>query len=190
MNKNEIKSALENTFNVKHFLVTDYRLYVSKVNGRINDLFDKIVEDADTAKFRKTLKNILAQVENGTKTLSDIENVVYAFIFNDHETFNETERANIAKFYLLVWLEEEFNALFNQLGIILYTTDLKVGKFEYPVEVLELKLNDDYITLADIDALDTVEFIIRKTKSNNPDKNICAFYLPFENIFLAESMED
>lgn len=188
--KNEIKNILESTFNVKHFLVTDYRSYASEVHGRINDLFDKIVEDADTSKFRKTLKAILAQVENGTKTLSDIENVVYAFIFNDHETFNETERANIAKFYLLLWLEEEFNTLFNQLDITLYTTDLKVGKFEYPVEVLELKLNDDYITLVDIDALDTVEFIIRKTKSNNPTKNVCAFDLPFEDIFLAEDMED
>lgn len=188
--KNEIKNIIESTFNVKHFLVTDYRLYASEVHGRINNLFDKIVEDADTAKFRKTLKAILAQVENGTNTLSDIENIVHAFIFNDHETFNETERSNIAKFYLLLWLEEEFNALFNQLDITLYTTDLKVGKFEYPVEVLELKLNDDYITLVDIDALDTVEFIIRKTKSNNPIKNVCTFDLPFEDIFMTESMED
>ena len=188
--KNEIKNILESTFNVKHFLVTDYRLYASEVHGRINDLFDKIVEDEDTAKFRKTLKDILTQVENGTKNLSDIENIVHAFIFNDHKTFNETERANIAKFYLLLWLEEEFNTLFNKLDITLYTTDLKVGKFEYPVEVLELKLDDDYITLDDIDALDTVEFIIRKTKSNNPTKNVCAFDLKFEDIFLAENMED
>lgn len=183
-----VKEIIEKTFNIENFLVSDYREYTHKLADRIDsDLFNRVTEDPRTDKFRKTLKKLFGELEKGNSKLSDIEECVYEYMFNDKNTnINDTERFNVTLFYMFIWLEEEFPVLFNSLNITRYSTEAKVGNFSYPIEILEFELENEHLVIWDMDAIDCVENIIKKSLTKDHIGCACTFDSPFKNLFLVE----
>ncbi len=182
-----VKEIIAKTFNIENFLVSDYREYTHKLADRIDsDLFNRVVEDHKTDKFRTTLKKLFGDLENGNTHLSSIEECVYEYMFNENTNINSTERFNVALFYMFIWLEEDFPVLFNNLNITRYSTEAKVGKFSYPIEILEFELEDEHLVIWDMDAIDCVENIIKKASTRDHIGNACTFDSPFEKLFLVE----
>lgn len=178
------------TFNKKVFLTKDYRIFTNNlINHHVDDMFDKVVNDPKTDKFRKTLKVLMTELEKGSKKLIDVESCVYEYLFNEHDTLSATERYKTALFYMLIWLEDEFPTLLKDLSITLYSTDLKVGEYSQTVEVVEFKYKEEFLCIIDLDMIDTVEFIVKKTMSKDPYKNHTTFNQAFEDLFLAEGLD-
>lgn len=184
------KDLFNKTFNGKTLTIEEHRVYANKIADLANKLMDKILEDSKTTQFKKDLHKLFCEVTNGTKQLEDLESVVYAYLFNDNDNLNGTERYITAMFYMFIWLESEFPSLLSELKITIYTTELKVGSFTYPVEAVEFQFHDENMVIVDMDALDTVEFIIRKCNTKNPLKNVSTFNQPFDVVFLCEGMLD